>query len=106
MNFISTWNNLHEHCIFADSMLIVSYVQDALQKDLLIAHSFSRALWNSYFGKVLLITFISAWKNLHEHCIFTDSLLTVSYVQDALRNELHIAPFLEHFKIPILGKFH
>ena len=88
------------------AFFLTRYVQDALQKDLLIAHSFSRALWNSYFGKVLLITFISAWKNLHEHCIFTDSLLTVSYVQDALRNELHIAPFLEHFKIPILGKFH
>ena len=36
-NFIITWNNLPWHCVFAGSLLIASYVQDALQKELLIA---------------------------------------------------------------------
>ena len=36
-NFISTWNNLPWHCVFAGSLLIASYGQGALQKELLIA---------------------------------------------------------------------
>ena len=30
MNLVSTWSNLPKHCIFADSLLIVSYVQGVL----------------------------------------------------------------------------
>ena len=36
-NFISTWNNLPRHRVFADSLLIASYVQGALRKELLMA---------------------------------------------------------------------
>ena len=32
------------------------------------------------------------------HCVFAESLLIVSYVQDALRKELLMIPFIERFK--------
>ena len=35
MNFCSTWNNLFKHCISVD-ILLVGYVQGALQKKLRI----------------------------------------------------------------------
>ena len=37
-------------------------------------------------------------ENLPKHCIFTDILLIVSYIKDALRKELLVASFVELFK--------
>ena len=37
MVFASTWNNLLKHCISADFLLMESYVQCALRKELRIA---------------------------------------------------------------------
>ena len=51
-----------------------------------------------------MLNVISAWKNLTKHCIFANSLLIVSYIQGALRKELLIAPFVEHFQNATLGK--
>ena len=31
-NFISTWNNFSKHCVFAESLLIVSYVRALYEK--------------------------------------------------------------------------
>ena len=41
---------------------------------------------------------MSTWNNLRMHCVFAESLLIVSYVQDALRKELLMIPFIERFK--------
>ena len=38
------------------------------------------------------------------HCIFVDILLIEGFVQGALRKELLIAPFVERFETPTLGK--
>ena len=48
MNFISTWKNLLKHCIFANLLLMEFYLQDALQKELLIVpfvECLKAALW-------------------------------------------------------------
>ena len=37
INFIIDWDNLLKHSIFADSLMIVNYVQGALRKKLHIA---------------------------------------------------------------------
>ena len=37
LNVISAWKNLTKHRIFANSLLIVSYIQGAVRKALLIA---------------------------------------------------------------------
>ena len=37
MNFASSWNNLLKHCISADFLLMESYLQGALRKELRIA---------------------------------------------------------------------
>ena len=36
LHFASTWNNLSEHCISVDVLLIEGYAQGALRKGLLI----------------------------------------------------------------------
>ena len=55
-------------------------------------------------GKVLLMNFGSTLNNLLKHCIFANFLLMEGYVLVALGKELHIAPFLEHFKTDILKR--
>ena len=67
---------------------------------------FRKELSNSYFGKVLLINFVSTWKNLLKHCIFAHLLLMVSYVQGTLRKELLIVIFVESFKKTVSEKLH
>ena len=66
--------------------------------------SFRRALWNSYFGKVLLMNFASSWNKLFKWGISVNCLLMEVYVQGALWNVLHITPFVERFKIATLGR--
>ena len=66
--------------------------------------SFRTALSKNYFGKVLLINLAIIWKNLLEHCISVEYLLMNGYLQGALRREVLVAPFLEHFNITTLGK--
>ena len=66
--------------------------------------SFGRVFQNNYLEKVLLVNFIIDWNNLLKHSIFTDSLMMVNHVQDALRKKLRIAPFLEPFQRTKLGK--
>ena len=66
--------------------------------------SFHRALQNNWFEKVLLINFASTWNSLLKHCIYAKFLLMEEYAQGALQKELHIDPFVEHFKIANLGK--
>ena len=46
--FLSTWNNSPRNYVFTESLLIVSYVQGALRKELLMA-SFVKRFKNSYF---------------------------------------------------------
>ena len=53
-----------------------------------------------------MMTFISAWNNLVELCIYADFLLMEDYVQGALRKELLIASFVERFKYANLGNFY
>ena len=69
VDVISTYKNLPKHWIFADSLLIVSYIQSVLQKELLIApfiEPFKNAdLEKSYnyleqFTKTLLLSQIFA----------------------------------------------
>ena len=50
------------------------------------------------------MNFACTWKNLLKYCISVDFLLIEGYAQGALRKELHIAPFVEHFKIATLGR--
>ena len=50
MKIVTTWKNLPKHCIFADFLLIVSHLQGALRKELLIA-SFIELFKNPYLGK-------------------------------------------------------
>ena len=69
--------------------------------------SFRRALQNNYFGKVLLINFVSTTSNnLLKHCISNEFLLMEDFVQGPLRKELHIASLVERFKTTTLGMFH
>ena len=53
---------------------------------------------------ICLINFIRTWINLRKDCVFADSLLIVSYVQDALRKELLMIPFIECFETITFGK--
>ena len=67
------------HCVFAGSLLIVSYVQDALRKELLMIsfiERFKQLLLGSLTDK-----FYHYLKNSLKHCIFTDLLVIVSYVR-------------------------
>ena len=50
------------------------------------------------------MNFASTWNNLLKHCISAEFRLMESYVQGALRKELHIAPFVEGFKTATLGR--
>ena len=60
----------------------------------------------SYFGEVLLINFVSFWKNLLKHCSFVDLLLVVSYVQVTLGKKLFIVIFVQRFKTTNSEKLH
>ena len=42
--------------------------------------------------------FASTWNHLQKHCISVDFFLVEGYGQGALRKELHILPFVQHFK--------
>ena len=66
--------------------------------------SFRTALYNSYFGKVLLMKFATINHNLLKHCISANFLLVESYVQGALQKELRIAPFGERIKTVTMGR--
>ena len=46
--FLSTWNYSPRNYVFTESLLIVSYVQGALRKELLMA-PFVKRFKNSYF---------------------------------------------------------
>ena len=48
--------------------------------------------------------FASTWNNLLKYCLSVNFLLIEVYAQSALRKELHISPFVEHFKIASLGR--
>ena len=53
-----------------------------------------------------MVTFASTWNSILKHCISAKFLLMEGYAQGAIRKELHIAPFGEHFKTTTLGKSH
>ena len=50
------------------------------------------------------MNFASTWNNLLKHWISVDFFLVEGYGQGALRKDLRIAPFVEHFDIATLGK--
>ena len=50
------------------------------------------------------MNFPITWNKLLKHCISAEFWLMEGYVQGALRKELHIAPFAEHFKTASLGE--
>ena len=50
------------------------------------------------------MNFVSTWNNLRKYCISVNFLLIEGYVQGALRKELCIAPSVECFKTPTLGR--
>ena len=50
------------------------------------------------------MNFTSTWKHLLKHCISADFLLMEDYAQGALRIELHITRFAEHFETATLGR--
>ena len=68
--------------------------------------SFRRALSDSYVEKVLLINFAITRNSLLEHCSSAEYFLITGYVEGAIRMELLITPFVEHFKTTTLGKSH
>ena len=72
MAFIDILCKIFKPCSFADFLLIDSYVQGGLQNEQ------GAAFQGNYFGKVLLINFISTWNNLPKHCIFAGSLFIIS----------------------------
>ena len=53
---------------------------------------------------VLLMNFASTWNNLLKHWISVDFFLAEGYGQGALRKDLRIAPFVEHFNVATLRK--
>ena len=69
-------------------------------------YSFRRALWNSYFGKVLPMNFASTWNNLLKNWISSEFLQMEDYVEGALQKDLHIVLFVERFKTTTLRKHH
>ena len=50
------------------------------------------------------MNFACTWNNLLKHWISVNFFLVEGYGQDALRKDLRIAPFVEHFNIATLGK--
>ena len=50
------------------------------------------------------MNFASAWNNLLKHWISVNFFLVEGYGQGALRQDLRIAPFVEHFKTSTLGR--
>ena len=93
MNFSGTWSNLFKHCIsavrfFADRSLSI----DCSTKGP-VHCSFRTALSNSYFGKVLLMNFASAWNKKSHFCQFFagESLYTGSSTKEAVHCCFHKA---------------
>ena len=66
---------------------------------LLSSSALKQLLWESLNDK-----FCQYLEHLLKHCISAEFLLMEGYVQGALRKELHIAPFVEHFKTTTLRK--
>ena len=50
------------------------------------------------------MNFASTWNKLLKYCISAKFLLMEGYVQGALREKLHIAPFVERLKTATFGK--
>ena len=92
---------LHFCWIFAGGRLFIECSTNGASH-----YSFRRALWNSYFGKVLPMNFASTWNNLLKNWISSEFLQIEDYVQGALQKELHIILFVERFKTTTLGKRH
>ena len=68
---------------------------------LLTLSALTQLLWESLNGN-----FCQYLENLLKHSISAKFLLMEGYAQGALRKELHIAPFGEHFETTTLGKYH
>ena len=51
-----------------------------------------------------MMNFASTWNKLLKHWIYTNLLLMEGYVQDALRKELLIAPFMESVETATLER--
>ena len=92
---------LHFCWIFAGGRLFIECSTNGASH-----YSFRRALWNSYFGKVLLMNFASTWNNLLKNWISSEFLQMEDYVEGALQKELHIVLFVERFKTTTLRKHH
>ena len=66
---------------------------------LLLQSTLKQLVWEG-----LADEFASTWNNLLKYCMSLDFLLTEGYAQGALRKELRISPFVEHFKIASLER--
>ena len=80
INFAHTWNNLLEHCISVDFLLMDGYAQRDLRKGLLI-DTFVERFKTAYLGKFLMIKVVTDWNNSPKHCIFDNFLPIVGYIQ-------------------------
>ena len=78
---------LFKICIFVEFLLMVSYVQGTLRKELLIVSFVEHFKTTKYFRKASLIPFIDTLNKILKHCLFTDFLLIVSYGQGVLQKE-------------------
>ena len=81
INFASTWNNLHKHCISNEFLLVEGYVQGAIRTELHIAPFVERFKTSVFLllWEVLLINFASTRNNLLKHCISAEFLLMGNY---------------------------
>ena len=68
-------------------LLMVSYVQGTLRKELLIVSFVEHFKTTKYFRKASLIPFIDTLNKILKHCLFADFLLIVSYGQGVLQKE-------------------
>ena len=66
---------------------------------LLLQSTLKQLVWEG-----LADEFASTWNNLLKYCMSVNFLLIEGYAQGALRKELRISPFVEHFKIASLER--
>ena len=66
---------------------------------LLSQSAFKQLVWEG-----LADEFASTWSNLLKYSMSVNFLLIEGYAEGALRKELRISPFVEHFKIASLGR--
>ena len=83
------------------------FVQDVPREELAIVpvcRKFNKTTWQKCHQNKVAVS--NTTDTLRKNQIFVDAFLIEDYEYNALRKELLVAPFVEHFKTTTLGKLY